>query len=163
MADYKIRKRAHECAVSGRPFAHGDVVVSAVYRDPEEGFVRKDLLEDRFEQAEPPFSHWKSVYLVEEEEQKKLDFDLALQFLRDLVRQADPEREGLVYILALLLARKRRVKLKEVRALPDGELLTVVVPGDEEDEEVRVRAPQLGEEETDALQAEIARLFDFGG
>ncbi len=162
MTEYRIRKRAQECAASGEAFAHGDVVVSAVYEDPEEGFLRKDIHERRFADAEPPFSHWKTVFLVEEEDSRKLDFDVALQFLRDLLTKADPEREGLVYVLTLLLSRKRRVKLKDTQSLPDGELLSVVVPGDEDDDEIKIRAPRLSEEQADALQAELAELFDFG-
>ena len=80
-----------------------------------------------------------------------------------LLREADPAREGLVYTLTLLLSRKRRVKIRESRHLPEGDLLQVLVRRAEEDDEVSVRAPRLSDDDVDGLQAELEKLFDFGG
>lgn len=163
MNEYKIRKRAPACMESGRPFEPGDVIVSAIYPDPEsEGFVRKDVLEQEFVHDGSAFSFWKTVHEEEPSDERRVDFDLALSFLDRLIREADPAREGLVYTLTLLLSRKRRVKIKETRRLPDGELLTVLVPGAEEDQLVQVRAPTLDDEQVENLQSQLAELFDFG-
>jgi hypothetical protein len=163
MNEYKIRKRAPECMASGRPFEAGDVIVSAIYPDPEsEGFVRRDVLEEEFVQDGSAFSYWKTVHEVAPKEDRRVDLDLALSFLDRLIREADPAREGLVYTLTLLLSRKRRVKIKETRRLPEGELLTVLVPGAEDDQLVQVRAPTLDDEQVAKLQSQLAELFDFG-
>jgi hypothetical protein len=163
MTEYRIRKRAPACMVSGRPFESGDVVVSAIYPDPEsEGFVRRDVLESEFVADGSAFSFWKTVHEEESKEDRRVDLDLALTFLDRLLREADPAREGLVYTLTLLLSRKRRVKIKETRQLPDGELLTVLVPGAEDDQLVQVRAPVLDDEKVASLQSQLAELFDFG-
>jgi hypothetical protein len=162
MAEYKIRKRAAVCGVSGRAFVHGDTIVSAIYPDHEAGgFERRDMLDECFAQAEAPFSFWKTIHEEPPAEDRKLDYDLALTFLDKLVREADPEREGLAYTLTLLLSRKRRVKIVETRRLPDGELLSVRVPRAEEDEIVQVRAPVLGEDAVERIQSQLAELFDF--
>ena len=161
MADYKIRKRATECEVSGKVFEPGDVIVSAIYEDGEE-FVRKDMTEECFAKEEhASFCFWRSRHPEPPAPQQRLDYDLAQTFFDRLVREADPAREGLVYTLTLLLSRKRRVKIKETRRLPEGDLLGVVVPRPEEDELVQVRAPHLTSDEVDDLQTELATLFGF--
>lgn len=160
MAEYRFAGRAPECAVTGKPFEGGESIVSAIF-DEADGFVRRDFSEQAFPGPEGTFSVWKSVMAVKAEDPYKLDFELAGQFLQKLVDEADPEREGLIYVLTLLLSRKRRVKILHSAALPEGELLRVRIPGPEEDVEVAVRAPRLGAEAIERLQAEIARLFGF--
>jgi hypothetical protein len=161
MEEYKLKRRSPVCMESGEPFREGDVIVSAIYPSPD-GFVRRDVRDDRFAAAAAgAFSVWRSRMPRTEEEERKLDMDLALDFLHRLLRDADPAREGLSYLLTLLLARKRRLKVRETRAVADGEILTVVMPRPEGEETVKVRAPVLGEAEIAALQQELARLFGF--
>ena len=163
MSSYKLSKRAAVCSISEQPFAHGDEIVSAIYLDPEggEGFVRRDMLASRFADQPAPFSHWRTVHVVEPKPDRRLDYALALDFFRKLVEQADPARENLTYTLALLLVRKRRLKLGASRSLPEGDLLEVVAKGEEEDETIQVRAPRMTPEQADAVQAELAELFGF--
>ena len=161
MTEYRISTRAKTCAATGEPFQEGQVIVTAIYEDPEEGFIRRDYSEQGFLGAGGAFSYWRSRVPVTPDEARKLDFDLALNFLEKLIAQADPEREGLAYTLVLLLARKRRVKIKVSRPLPDGELLTVVVPEPEEDREVTLHAPRLTPDDVTRIQTELATLFGF--
>jgi len=163
MADYKLQRRAPACMVCDAPFPEGASIISAIYEEAEgaTGFVRRDECESCFESAKGAYSHWRTRQPFSPEEKGRLDYDLALDFLNRLLREADPEREGLIYALALLLSRKRRVKLRGVRKLPEGELLLVLVPGEEEDRLVQVRAPRLDPEEVEALQGQLAQLFGF--
>ena len=164
MAEYKIGKRARVCCVSGEAFEPGDVIVSAIYQGPDGAFERRDMRDSHFDPASQPFCHWRSTEPDPSEPAHKLDYDLALSFFDRLLRDADPAREGLVYTLTLLLSRKRRVKIQESRRLPDGDLLRVTVRrADVEDDEVSVRAPRLSDDDVDGLQAELEKLFDFGG
>ena len=163
MSSYKLTKRAPVCAVSETPFAHGDEIVSAIYPEPDEGegFVRRDMLASHFTQDPAPYSHWRTVHVVEAKPDHKLDYSLALDFFRKLVAEADPARENLTYTLALLLVRKRRLKLGASRSLPEGDLLEVIAKGEEEDETIQVRAPRMTPEQVDAVQLELAGLFGF--
>lgn len=163
MAEYKIGKRARVCCVSGEAFEPGDLIVSAIYRGPDGEFERRDMRAAHFDPATQPFCHWRSTEPDPTEPAHRLDYDLALTFFDRLLAEADPARDGLVYTLTLLLSRKRRVKIEESRRLPDGDLLRVRVRRPEEDEEVQVRAPRLSEGDVEGLQAELAKLFDFGG
>ncbi|MGH7338758.1 MAG: hypothetical protein ACREI7_14345 [Myxococcota bacterium] len=141
-----------------RPFPDGAMIVSAVYADGE-GFLRRDLCEPCFPGREGAFSAWKTRQPRTEEERVKLDLDLARDFLRRLVREGDPARAGLSYLLALLLARKRRVRILETVRGAGAETLRVQMPGDEGDEVVELRVPALDDAETARLQAELSGLF----
>lgn len=161
MNEFKISRRAHVCAVSGKPFEPGDVIVSVIHEEPQ-GFVRRDVREEHLAAiAGEPFCVFRTKEPPPPPPAKRIDYELAQQFLDRLLREADPAREALLYALTLLLARKRRLKIVETRKLPEGDLLTVKIPRAEEDETLHVRAPRLAPEEEAALQAEIARLFNF--
>ena len=160
MEEYKFKRRSTVCMASGEPFREGDVIVSAIYPG-EEGFVRRDMREDHFDGAKEAFSFWRTRMPATEEEETKLDLDLAADFLDRLVREADPAHEGLAYLLTLLLSRKRRVKIRETRPVTDGEILTVILPRPEDDATVKVRAPRLSDGDIERLQAELGRLFGF--
>jgi len=163
VTDYKIRKRDSVCSVSGRPFAPGDVVVSVITEEGE-GFVRRDMHEDCFAEREgEAYCFWRSRYPEPPAPPNRLDYDLAQTFFDRLLKEADPARDGLVFTLALLLSRKRRLKIKETRRLPEGELLRVVVPRAEEDEVLSVRAPRLDAEEVERLQRDLEALFGLPG
>ena len=162
MADYKVGKRAPECAVTGEPFEEGEEIVSAIFSS-EDGFERRDFKAAAFAESSDCFSYWRGRIPVQQEDTHRLDYDLALDFFRRLVAEDDPERQGLRFMLGLLLGRKRRLKLKGFsrRGSGDGEreFLNLVIRGDEEDEAVSVEVPQLDEEGRAALQAELNRLF----
>ncbi|MEE8107402.1 MAG: hypothetical protein V3T86_17845 [Planctomycetota bacterium] len=157
MSQYKITGRSRECAVSGKPFEAGQRVVSVISLNGDE-FVRRDLLEDHFEASEDIYSYWVST-VPEAKGQRKLDLALAREFLRAVLREQDPKREGLAYALTLLLARKRRVKT-DSRRTAAGEVLTIQMPGDEEDEQFELRVPRLEEEEVVRIQDELTLLLE---
>ena len=159
----KLDRRAGACLECAKEFAGGDTIVSAVFRaEGQEEFVRRDLCSACFEAAEAePFSVWRGTHPPPVEDQHRVDFDLALRFLAKLVEEPEEGREGLVYVLALLLSRKRRIKVLETRRTAGGETLVVSVPGDEEDAVVEIEAPTITPEAVDRVQAQLAELFGF--
>ncbi len=158
MNEYKLQRRASACMACARPYADAEWIVSAIHPDGE-GFLRRDLCETCFDGAGEAHSHWRARQPIAPEERRRLDFDLAMSFFHRLVREADPAREAIAYLLALLLSRKRRVKIRQSRQLPEGELLTVLVPGDEEEQTILLRAPRLSAADVEPLQAEIEQLL----
>jgi hypothetical protein len=158
MAEYKLGRRNPECAATGQPFTEGEEIVSAIF-EGEDGFERRDYKASAFTGDEGAYSFWRAHIPVKEEDEQKLDYDLALDFFVKLVRENEPERAGLRFVLGLLLGRKRRLKLKGFRRKGAVEFLDVVVRGDEEDEALSIEVPDLDEEARAALQAELNRLF----
>jgi hypothetical protein len=161
VTEFRITRRAPVCAVSGKPFEPGDTIVSVIHEEPQ-GFVRRDVREEHLGEIQgEPFCVFRTKQPPPPPPAKRIDYELAQQFLDRLLKDADPVREPLVYALTLLLARKRRVRITETRRLPECDLLVVRIPRAEEDEIVQVRAPRLTPEEEAALQREIAKLFHF--
>jgi hypothetical protein len=157
--NYKFGGRAKVCGVCEGTFDPGDRIVSAVHPEGE-GFARRDVHEGCFKGKEEAFSFWYSTLPESSEQQQKLDLNLARDFLAKLIREADERRAGLVYTLTLLLSRKRRVKILETKRDRGAEVLSVLMPGDEEDETHTVPVPILDAAEVDRIQAEIELLFE---
>lgn len=159
MAEYKLGRRAPECAATGKPFAEGEEIISAVFPG-EEGFERRDFSVAGFEGVTGYHSYWRASVPVTVEDARRLDYDLAAEFFHRLRKDEDESHAPLVYFLALLLGRKRRVKLKGFgRGKLGEEILNVVVRGDEEDEALELPVPVMGEGDAERFQAELNRLF----
>ncbi len=141
----------------------GSEVSSAVYEDDDE-FQRRDWCEACFADGSKigePFSRWAAE--VPEPESKKATFDLgvAREFLQRLLQQDDAERDSLRYLLALLLMRKRVVKVLEQFTDEHGvERMTFTLPPDEA--EHLIACPEIDEDESTTLRDQLGRLFDLG-
>jgi len=159
MADYKLGRRAPECAATGNPFQEGEEIISAIFSGEDEGFERRDYSVSGFEGVTGYHSYWRAQIPVTVEDERKLDYDLAFEFFQRLRRDDEEQTAPLVYLLALLLGRKRRIKLKGFGRGKGGETLKVVVAGDEEDEALELPVPDLGEDDAGRLQDDLNRLF----
>lgn len=159
---WKIEKRATACAGCEASFAPGTAVTSALYEEEGE-FLRRDWCpgcaadEGR---TGAPYSFWTAE--IPEPEARKAAFDLgvAREFLGRLLQQRDPERDSLRYLLALLLLRKRVVRVLEQFETDAGERMTFTVPPDETVHEIP--CPEIDEDEAAALREQLGRLFDLG-
>lgn len=160
--EWKIGRRGAGCAGCAQPFAPGGEAVSAIY-DGAQGFERRDYCGPCFQAPEKrgsPFSWWSAV--VPEPEKKKAVFDLgvAKEFLQRLLREQDPERDSLRYLLTLMLLRKKSVVLLGQETGAAGEVMTIRVPPDEENVH-QVRVVELDQAETERLRDELGRLFQI--
>lgn len=167
MSDFKIAKKGAGCAVCGREFPVGEDFVSAIFELPDEAegmFERVDACAGCFAGLErAPYSRWTTRKPAETSKEPVLDLSLAREFLVRLAREGNPERGGLLYLLALLLLRKRRIKLLGERQGEGGPLMDFAVRTEDAEVEVAVSARDLSPEEQADLEGELARLFGLGG
>ena len=98
--------------------------------DEDAQFVRRDLHTTCFEAVEEEaYSRWVTAIPEKKEKKPPLDLGLAKEFLLRLAKEADPEKHKVALVLALLLLRKRRVKLLGERGTDDGErVMDLVIP-----------------------------------
>jgi hypothetical protein len=163
---WKTGHRGGGCASCGGAFAPGTIVVSSLYEVPDDDavpFDRRDHCGTCFDgdaDTGSPFSWWRSE--VPQPEDKKAAFDLgvAREFLVRLLGESDPERASLRYLLALLLMRKRIVRVVEHFTDERGEMMSVRLPPDEAVHEIA--CPEIDEDETLALRDQLGKLFDLG-
>lgn len=168
MAVWKVARLGHVSSLTGASFPPDTAVVTALFGEEEEagedkvrgtGFVRRDYLveEATDERLNGAFCVWHTRTPPEKPaSQRPLDLAMAREFLQRLLDEADPRRAPVGLALALLLMRKRRLRL--VRQ-GDG-WLEARWPN--EKAVVRIPAPELTEADTEALEQEIQRLFDLG-
>ncbi len=164
MTEYRIARRGRNCQVCSREFPPGEDFVSAVFERPEgstEGaFERVDACPGCFAAlGREPYSRWTTRLGEERGRGPILDIQMAQDFLVRLAREGSPERGSLMHLLALLLLRKRRVKLLRERQDADATWLDLVVRTGEGETEISVPARMPTAEERTALEAELARLF----
>jgi hypothetical protein len=167
MLEWNIQSRAHVCHATGRTFADGEpchtVLVTA---GPL--FERLDLSEEGWKAqgaeilARPGLvSHWKGVYHAPPpappEAIAKGD---AETLLRKLVERRDERHAAACYILAVMLERKRILKVKQ-QLRENGRRVFVYEQGRTGDVFV-ITDPDLHLEQLEAVQRDVASLLEHG-
>ncbi len=161
--EWAVPRRARECAISGQAFAAGDRVISELF-DRGEEFARRD----RLESAEPgpedpgPFSRWVSTWPPPPVRSPGVDLELALSFLRDLLRDTEERHEPLAHVLALLLIRKKRFRVVGRGISDGGRPVLRVTPHDDPEDVLEIPAPDMPPEVVGAVSGQVAFLFGFG-
>ncbi|MEN8148829.1 MAG: hypothetical protein ABFS86_03340 [Planctomycetota bacterium] len=163
MSDWKIARKGTACAACEKVFVPGETFVSAIWLDEAAQFFRRDLHPACFDAVEEEaYSRWVTAIPLKKDKKPPLDLGLAKEFLLRLVKEADPERHKVALVLALLLLRKRRLKLVGERGTDEGRVMDLVIPAKSGDMEVPLPAPDLDDSEADEITAELGRLFGLG-
>jgi hypothetical protein len=114
--DWNIKPRSETCQVTGRPFQEGEVFHTALFQGPEE-LERMDYSVEAWERRDPeptPLSSWQSIFKPTPlEEEQTVDPSDAESVLRHLLGKQEPSHGKTCLLLALLLERKRVLKLRE--------------------------------------------------
>ncbi len=165
MAVWKVARLGRASSLTGEPFGPDTDVVTALFGTEEEvgedrvrgtGFVRRDYLaaEATPEVLDGAYCVWRTrTPPASPDAERRLDLDMAREFLERLLADAEEERAPVAFALALILVRKRRLRL-----VSEGEgALEVAWP--RTDATFHVPAPVLTEADTEALEQELRRLF----
>ena len=124
MTDYQIQAPTRRCFVTGRELRPGEKFYSVLL---EEGgqFRRQDYSIEGW-QGPPPgaFGFWRGrAPEGDTNRQPPIDDDMLLDCFQRLEGEAEPGRVNFRYVLALLLLRRRRFRLDEVRQEDGHEVL----------------------------------------
>ena len=118
MNDWNIQTRAHACEACAQPFADKQPYHTLLFEQPPE-LVRRDVCEPCAQKlsAVPPqkgfISRWQGIYIAPPPVVDAIHKDTAETLLRKLIGQNDPRYAPAGYILAVMLERKRILKVKE--------------------------------------------------
>ena len=158
--EWKIGRKSPACAGCGKPFGFGAPFHSAIFLAGE-AFARRDLCDPCFRAAPAaPYSHWLAAIPKPDDRKRAFDLGLAAEFLRRLAAEPDPARAPLAHLLALLLVRKRAVRLLDIP--PDENGPRARVEFHDGGEPLETPAPPLTEDDVPSLQEELGRLVDLG-
>ena len=157
--DWKIGRKGQVCAACGTAFPFDVPFHSAIFLEGEE-FRRRDLCEHCFRAApSAPYSHWVTAIPKPEDHRRIFDLGLAAEFLRKLAAEGDPARAPLGHLLALLLVRKRVIRLIEV---PGADPPRARVEFHDGREALEIPAPPLSDADVPSLREELGGLLDLG-
>ena len=161
--EWEIKARGHVCAATGAAFTDGQPLVSTLVRGAE-GYERRDYSEDGWKNAAPGevVSTWKTVYRAPPppapEAVKK---ETAEALLRQNMAKDDFSRLNAIYILAVMLERKRILVEKDVQTREDGTKLRIYEHR-KTGEVFTIPDPQLKLTELESVQQEVQDLLGLG-
>jgi hypothetical protein len=160
MSEWKFRRRQGWCGGCERRFEEGERHASSLAVRGDE-LVREDLCEPCWSRsgARDELFHWFTRHRAA---QRGLQLDLATleQVFLSLAGRSEPRLAELAYLIALLLLRKRRLRLERVARDERGEAMLVRRP--RRTESLRVQVFDFAPERLEALRGELARLFEGG-
>jgi hypothetical protein len=165
--DYKIDASPHRCQKCEHVFAVGEEYFSAVIETQEEDrLARLNLCPACWgPDTGAYFSFWKTRVpepaAATDHGPRLVDMGRLMQLFEHLADAPDPQALRFRYVLALVLMRKRRLKVLETRRLPGGrgEELTLREPGT--DRRHIVACPNVTEEEIRSVADRLRDILDM--
>lgn len=159
--DWTIQGRSHQCAVTAHPFTEGEYFYTLLYYEKAE-FRREDVCEEAFKTRNEnvqPFSFWRSKYEPPQSQpEEAVTKQTAEDLLRRYIEENKPEHANALYILALMLERKRLLKEREVKRGADGMLLRIYERA-QTGEVFVIPDPELKLDQVAEVQAQVAEFL----
>lgn len=160
--DWNIGRSSRTCAATGTPIADGDVFFSALSEEGDK-FVRRDYSPEAWPDVDKSgfFSYWKSKRAeggAGSSNQVVVDVERFFLLFDRLEGTTDPSRLLLRYVIALMLTRKRALRLDATNKTPEGEVL--VLWDRRTNRPVDVLSPEVDAAQVAAVQEELNQLFD---
>ena len=169
MNEWNIQSRAHVCEACAQPFADRQPYHTLLSDEHGEQLRRMDVCDacwqSQFSEGARErkgfVSHWQGSYEVPPAPAAEaIQKETAETLLRKLIEQNDPRHAPAAYILAVMLERKRLLRVKEqikragqrvfIYEQPKtGDLFTIV-------------DPDLHLNQLEAVQEDVARLLEHG-
>ncbi|MBN2683728.1 MAG: hypothetical protein JXR40_00480 [Pontiellaceae bacterium] len=155
---WSVRKCSKTCAKCEKEFADKEALFSRLLADGEE-YVREDFCRDCWNKKHPGLSVWKTVFLVPpppaEEAVKK---ENAESLLRKLIDQEDEADLDAVFILAVMLERKRILVERDVQTAENGTKMRIYEHR-KTGESFLIVDPQLKLDELEEVQERVVLLL----
>ena len=160
--DYEVQRCTRRCAASGREFAEGEEFYSVLVAEGSEVRRYDYAVEAWNGPPEKALGSWKSRMPTRDAgaaKSKLAPSDVMVQLFAEL--EDAPGKQDMRYVLALLMVRKRILRLEEtLHEGPEGEVLVLYSPRDENLYRVPVVMP--GEARTQEIQEELGKLLFAG-
>jgi hypothetical protein len=161
MTDFEVERCTRHCAGSGRPLADGEDFFSVLLPDGTQ-LKRLDYAVEAWPGPPPEaIGWWKSKMPTQQHSQPKLaPTDILLKLFCEL--ESSLEQRDLRYVLALLMIRRRILRLEDT--IPDehgGELMMLYCARDESTHHVPIVMPS--DARAEQIQQQLAKLLFVGG
>jgi hypothetical protein len=166
MNEWNIQSRAHGCEACNRPFA-GQETYHTLLFDEKADFRRLDICgacwEKQYREARDRkgfISYWHGKYEAPLPPRDPIQKETAETLLRKLIKLNDPRHIPAGYILAVMLERKRVLKVKE-QLQRDGRRLFIYEEPKTGDL-FTITDPALRLDQLEQVQQDVAALIEHG-
>jgi hypothetical protein len=167
MLEWNIQSRAHGCQSTGHAFAEGETY-HTVLLGGKDGFERMDLCAAAWKEqgaeivARPGFvSHWVGTYVPPPATPPEaIRKDDAETLLRALLERRDERHAPAAFILAVMLERKRILKVKS--QIREGGRRVIVYEHPKSGDVFAIADPDLQLAQLEAVQRDVGQLLEHG-
>lgn len=167
MNEWNIQSRAAACESCAQPFADKQSLHTLLFDEAPE-LRRMDVCEacwqDQFSQGARDrkgfVSHWQTVFQAPAPVAEVIQKDTAETLLRKLIEQNDPRYAPAGFILAVMLERKRILKVKE-QMVRDGQRIFIYEQPKTGDV-FTIADPNLRLDQLEEVQRDVAQLLEHG-
>jgi hypothetical protein len=167
MNEWNIQSRARSCEACGRLFADQEQYHTLLF-DEKQDFRRLDVctacwegqFNDGARERKGFVSCWRGIYEAPEVAPEAIQKDTAESLLRKLIEQNDPRHAPAGYILAVMLERKRILKVKE-QFVRDGQRVFIYEQPKTGDI-FTIVDPALKLDQLEEVQRDVAALLEHG-
>lgn len=154
---WSIRKCAVACGECEKLFVHDQVVISEL-QFQEGSYERVDRCEACALNSSDGISVWKTQFFLPPVEEEMVPKENVESLLRKRMRAEQPEDRNIIFILAVMLERKRILVERGVQPLADG-LKIRVYEHRKTKESFTLTDPGLRLDELEHIQDEVAILL----
>lgn len=167
MNEWNIQSRGHACETCGKAFVPKETF-HTVLVDEKAGFSRKDVCASCWQKdfsevarARTGFiSYWHGIYEIPPKTPEVIQKDTAETLLRKLVELNDPRYMPAGYILAVMLERKRLLKVKEQLVREGRRVFVYEHP--KSGDVFTIVDPNLQLNQLEEVQRDVAHLLEHG-
>jgi hypothetical protein len=165
MNEWNIQSRAHACEACQQPFTDQQVYHTLLVEAGPE-LKRSDVCESCWQQqsaaAQPKgiISRWQGTYEAPPPVTEAIQKETAETLLKKLIELNEPRYIPAGYILAVMLERKRILKVKE-QIIRDGKR-TFVYEQPKTGDVFTITDPDLHLNQLEAVQRDVAHLLEHG-
>ena len=167
MTEWNIQSRSHTCEACGKHFADKEAYHTLLFDEKAE-FRRSDICQlcwqkqysDGARERKGFISYWQGIYEAPPPAMDPIQRETAESLLRKLVERNDPHYIPAAYILAVMLERKRLLKVKE-QVVRDGQRVFIYeqpLTGDV----FTITDPNLQLNQLEQVQHDVAALLEHG-
>jgi hypothetical protein len=166
ITEWNIQTRAHGCEACGKSFVDQETYHTLLF-DERAGFRRSDVCEpcrqSRFSDVrsrEGFISCWQGTYAAPPPPTEAIKKETAETLLRKLIELNDPRYMPAGYILAVMLERKRLLKVKE-QIIREGQRVFIYEQPKTGDV-FTIADPNLRLDQLEQIQRDVAALLEHG-
>ncbi|HEV2453172.1 MAG TPA: hypothetical protein VGY98_02860 [Verrucomicrobiae bacterium] len=167
MNEWNIQSRATACEACSQAFTDKQALHTLLFDERAE-LRRMDICQNcwqnQFSEGARDrkgfISHWQTVFQAPAPVEEAIQKDTAETLLRKLIEQNDPQHAPAGYILAVMLERKRILKVKE-QLVRDGHRVFVYEQPRTGDV-FTIADPDLRLDQLEQVQRDVAQLLEHG-